>query len=148
MIAEVISTFSLKVLLQSYVFPLGLQAANITQLLFILAFIPALLTLNDCYSINSCKADKSLYWTLVNSSILHKPLFDTNKLPATIYYLPFSFIILAVKPAIDAVVALLYVLCGNNEAAYDNKVVLPVAGLPTINVWILCLALFSYLSLI
>lgn len=61
MIAEVISTFSLKVLLQSYAFPLGLQAANITQLLFILAFIPALLTLKDYCSINSCKADKSLY---------------------------------------------------------------------------------------
>lgn len=34
----------------------------------------------------------------------------------------------------EAVVALLYVLCGNNEAAYDSNVVLPVDGLPTINV--------------
>ncbi len=48
---------------------------------------------------------------------------------------------LAVKPAIDAVVALLYVLCGNNEAAYDNNVVFPVDGLPTIKVWILWRAL-------
>ena len=54
-------TFSLNVLLQSYILPLGLHAAKITQLLLILALIPALLTLKDYYSINSCNADISVY---------------------------------------------------------------------------------------